>query len=208
MKKHTLATTILTLALASASQAAVIATTSYEAAEGFTNAVTGGYSVTTGGALWTSGDAGNYAGVWDGMASEPDGAFTAVIGNAGHWLAVDPTGSGGVGTMSFQWDEYSGSSAGGSFSVQWTTDVINGTETWTTAESIAQTGAANSGFIQENVVIDQAGDVKVRIVMDAGSGNGSSFDLMSVTDFTPVPEPSSTALLGLGGLALILRRRK
>ena len=27
-------------------------------------------------------------------------------------------------------------------------------------------------------------------------------------DYTPVPEPSSTALLGLGGLALILRRRK
>ncbi len=29
-----------------------------------------------------------------------------------------------------------------------------------------------------------------------------------VIDVTPVPEPSSTALLGLGGLALILRRRK
>ena len=27
-------------------------------------------------------------------------------------------------------------------------------------------------------------------------------------DITPVPEPSTTALLGLGGLALILRRRK
>jgi len=30
----------------------------------------------------------------------------------------------------------------------------------------------------------------------------------SYADVTPVPEPSSTALLGLGGLALILRRRK
>ena len=29
-----------------------------------------------------------------------------------------------------------------------------------------------------------------------------------IEDTTPVPEPSSTALLGLGGLALILRRRK
>ena len=141
------------------------------------------------------------------MASEPDGAFTAVIGNAGHWLAVDPTGSGGVGTLSFQWDEFSGTTAG-TFSVQWTTDLIDGTETWTTEETITQTPGANSGFIQENVVIDQAGDVKVRVILDAGAVNGSSFDLMSVTDFTPVPEPSSTALLGLGGLALILRRRK
>lgn len=29
-----------------------------------------------------------------------------------------------------------------------------------------------------------------------------------IVNFTPVPEPSTTALLGLGGLALILRRRK
>jgi len=33
-------------------------------------------------------------------------------------------------------------------------------------------------------------------------------DLVFDVDITPVPEPSSTALLGLGGLALILRRRK
>jgi len=37
----------------------------------------------------------------------------------------------------------------------------------------------------------------------------SDFDNMQIdVTFTPVPEPSSTALLGLGGLALILRRRK
>jgi hypothetical protein len=29
-----------------------------------------------------------------------------------------------------------------------------------------------------------------------------------VSDFLAVPEPTTTALLGLGGLALILRRRK
>ncbi|MGJ8657748.1 MAG: PEP-CTERM sorting domain-containing protein [Akkermansiaceae bacterium] len=48
-----------------------------------------------------------------------------------------------------------------------------------------------------------------------GTQNSSSvtraweFDNISISGTTiPVPEPSSTALLGLGGLALILRRRK
>ncbi|MFK7911041.1 MAG: PEP-CTERM sorting domain-containing protein [Akkermansiaceae bacterium] len=39
----------------------------------------------------------------------------------------------------------------------------------------------------------------------SGSGNDVLFDNFTVT---AVPEPSSAALLGLGGLALILRRRK
>ncbi len=37
------------------------------------------------------------------------------------------------------------------------------------------------------------------------AGSGTTFSSLSVT---AVPEPSSTALIGLGGLALILRRRK
>ncbi|MFT5633185.1 MAG: hypothetical protein ACI9SQ_000898 [Rubritalea sp.] len=34
----------------------------------------------------------------------------------------------------------------------------------------------------------------------------TSADLLERANFTPVPEPSSTTLLGLGGLALLLRR--
>jgi len=42
-----------------------------------------------------------------------------------------------------------------------------------------------------------------------GDGSGSqSANFAPPSDFTVVPEPSSTALLGLGGLALILRRRR
>lgn len=40
-----------------------------------------------------------------------------------------------------------------------------------------------------------------------GAGDGVEISALDV-EFTPVPEPSSSALLGLGGLALILRRRK
>jgi hypothetical protein len=36
----------------------------------------------------------------------------------------------------------------------------------------------------------------------------SASDIAARANFTPVPEPSPTALLGLGGLALILRRRR
>ena len=38
--------------------------------------------------------------------------------------------------------------------------------------------------------------------------SGTSRPNMVAAEFTTVPEPSTTALLGLGGLALILRRRK
>ena len=48
-------------------------------------------------------------------------------------------------------------------------------------------------------------------ITGTGANNNQStvfFDNARLTDITPIPEPSSTALLGLGGLALILRRRK
>jgi len=48
-------------------------------------------------------------------------------------------------------------------------------------------------------------------VEKAAAGGGDGFRVSNFSfsvDVTPVPEPSSTALLGLGGLALILRRRK
>jgi len=49
-----------------------------------------------------------------------------------------------------------------------------------------------------------AGINEIRVFNDtSGSGNDILFNNLSV-----VPEPSSAALLGLGGLALILRRRK
>ncbi|MGB0775997.1 MAG: PEP-CTERM sorting domain-containing protein [Akkermansiaceae bacterium] len=42
-----------------------------------------------------------------------------------------------------------------------------------------------------------------------GDGSGSqSASYAPPSDFTVVPEPSSTALLGLGGLALLARRRR
>lgn len=47
------------------------------------------------------------------------------------------------------------------------------------------------------------------ITITGGNGSSGGFSgLIIAQDTAAVPEPSSTALLGLGGLALILRRRK
>lgn len=46
------------------------------------------------------------------------------------------------------------------------------------------------------------------IVIGGEATNGSSSSTLGSISFESVPEPSSAALLGLGGLALILRRRK
>lgn len=52
-------------------------------------------------------------------------------------------------------------------------------------------------------------DLFVRITLDDPAGNSAQANLDNViVDHVAVPEPSSAALLGLGGLALILRRRK
>lgn len=64
------------------------------------------------------------------------------------------------------------------------------------------TGVARGTFAQTNLGTFQANASGILTI-----GATSEFSAVSF-DVTAVPEPSSTALLGLGGLALILRRRK
>ena len=83
--------------------------------------------------------------------------------------------------------------------VQWTMDGINEGNSGTASaagvyeflwdEGILKRGGANIGTFAENFTFTE----------DGGAGAGT---------LTAVPEPSSAALLGLGGLALIFRRRK
>ncbi|MGB0993246.1 MAG: PEP-CTERM sorting domain-containing protein [Akkermansiaceae bacterium] len=58
----------------------------------------------------------------------------------------------------------------------------------------------NAGLIFSGVAADVSGEF--HITFDGGNPT------LQALEFTSVPEPSSTALLGLGGLALIMRRRK
>lgn len=43
---------------------------------------------------------------------------------------------------------------------------------------------------------------------DGGNSKGGQLNALTVYETAVVPEPSATALLGLGGLALVMRRRK
>ena len=63
-------------------------------------------------------------------------------------------------------------------------------------------GLSNGNFTYTG---DGTGDVQIRITGLGGGVFNGSIDNISVD---AVPEPTTTALLGLGGLALILRRRK
>ncbi len=193
MKLNAIAAALAATTLA-ANAATIVASSSFEAADGFvtTTGNKGGINVTASNdsAAWLSGTVGvNYNSVWTGQALT--GTRSAVIGNVGQWMTVDPSGAAGVGTVSFSWERYTAST--GNFEVQWTIDVINGGETWTTAAAIDKTGSVGVVWKSEVIAINQPGDVKVRWINTTGTG-GQSFDDVSIT---AVPEPSSAALLGL-----------
>jgi len=114
-------------------------------------------------------------------------------------FTMDSTGvSSIVGDLGFSWLSIAGASlnvdgsaySGGAGS--YTLVDSNNFGAMMSAGSIAVTGLGTEG-IDYNVVITDI----------AGGGVGRDTIILNV-----VPEPSSTALLGLGGLALVLRRRK
>ena len=72
-------------------------------------------------------------------------------------------------------------------------------------------GSTRFRYIIISEVMDSVGRIKVR----KGEVNAHKPQIIRPASYntvelevTTIPEPSSTALLGLGGLALILRRRK
>ncbi|MFC4991422.1 PEP-CTERM sorting domain-containing protein [Rubritalea tangerina] len=61
--------------------------------------------------------------------------------------------------------------------------------------------------------VDNTQDLKVVLLAGGGTSGGStgrqSIDIDNVRlEYTAIPEPSATALLGLGGMTLLLRRRR
>jgi len=62
--------------------------------------------------------------------------------------------------------------------------------------------------VNTNVAIFDITGVNTVVFDDTTSNSGRSFNVGIYTSTVPIPEPSSAALLGLGGLALISRRRR
>lgn len=94
--------------------------------------------------------------------------------------------------------------------LQWFVTVDGGLEQEYGTEQVGQTGGFDTDTFSE--AITGASSVKFEFRLDNATGNGNIHfnDIQVNGDIitAAVPEPSSTALLGLGGLALILRRRK
>ena len=70
--------------------------------------------------------------------------------------------------------------------------------------TVFQTGAGTEGTL----LTFEVGGVTKDLVDGSSYANSNRGNYVDNIVFTLVPEPTTTALLGLGGLALILRRRK
>ena len=78
--------------------------------------------------------------------------------------------------------------------------------------AITGTGLVGDGNVNDQVYTNsftvQAGEAWVGGLLGVGLSTSESYPEVDHITLSVVPEPSSAALLGLGGLALILRRRK
>jgi hypothetical protein len=80
---------------------------------------------------------------------------------------------------------------------------VDGTIAVTTGTGTGGTLLNDGTILDFSVTSDASGDI---VLVFAAPSSNATFNALSIT--TAVPEPSFTALLGLGGLALILRRRR
>lgn len=133
---------------------------------------------------------------------DPDAGSGATVPFANSSLeAWSGTGPGGSFTFIF-----SGLDNGLTYSLQLATGA------WSINDAIDGTGVTADG---QNVAMGNLDTEPVYQTLTGLSTDGSGNLAVTVADgaisdavLTAIPEPSSTALLGLGGLALILRRRK
>ena len=143
------------------------------------------------------------------MGTTGDAGFDALVGNQSYEntgdLVTTITLTGlTLGTdYTFQFfivDDRSAAIAGRSVVLG---DLDGGTASASVARGLTG-GLASGNTITGAFTGDADGTQEITVTTTDGNGALTGYVLSSV----PVPEPSSTALLGLGGLALILRRRK
>ena len=130
--------------------------------------------------------------------------------NVGNTYDLQFTPDAGFGTLvdSFVFDDYASWQGGNKFNWSLFQDSAAGT---VIASGTGETTDGQNLTVNTGMATAYAGTVLMRIEKhpdNVGGGNsGQALDTISFTQ-QAIPEPSSMALLGLGGLALILRRRK
>ena len=115
-------------------------------------------------------------------------------------IAMNPAWSGGAAGVRVQLRQASDDA------VLWDSGLVDVSGTVVAGPAYSGTGHELSWNIDASTfVTGSAGEqINVRIAAEAGTVYADNVSL----SFDTVPEPTTTALLGLGGLALILRRRK
>lgn len=118
-----------------------------------------------------------------------------------YWVAGD-----GAPTGNNQWDFATGLSTGATTEYAWNGGTqITSTAGFTVAPLITEGNRRLFQIDLGPVAADGSGNINVFINDNPGNDDRTWYDGVG---FEPVPEPSSTALLGLGGLAMLLRRRR
>lgn len=227
MTKKTLITLGAAVAMSATSQAAVILDT------GFTGVSEAG--TTASGFAWTSATGAaaaastslTFTGSASGFISETAGTAEAgepigVAGNietAGSWsTSFTFTANDNYDLSSFDISSYSisggGAHQGAPHQVTWNLIISDAGQIFTGINGAIEAGGAAA----EAFSIDTTGTSLVSgttytfdLTVSSTDTGGNNIALNQLTlngNVAAVPEPSSTALLGLGGLALILRRRK
>ena len=215
----TLLTSALILGSAVASQAATIAVIDGG------GPTAGDLAHTTITDLSTGGD--SIGGITGGFTSDASGWRTA---DTSYWNNTEwdfAPGAGSTATWTFsnmaegtQWDVYStwklqdNRSYDAPYTIQGGADILIDQEIGPNPDLILNdsTDGVNEYNFEKigTATVNGAGEIVITLssVADTGDGSGDWVIVDAIAIQAVVPEPSSAALLGLGGLALILRRRK
>lgn len=201
MKKTILCTAVTALGLTASSYAAISIV-----ANNTTNV-----TISSGGANWdttTFPPSSNANVYWDANTNGTFGEAGENTGNVQGTLSftINPITSGTAYHFGMEGFGTAGATGTITFTItntDATTQLVNVVQGTTTNFS-----DSNGDQWQANFVFNNGGYGDV--VFNGGTGgNGANVnDHQGILTFTAVPEPSSTTLIGLGGLALILRRRK
>ncbi len=154
----------------------------------------------------------SYNGILDNLTESWWGVRATSTGSGGQFTII--VNGADLGAGSFDWTSWhhDQDNQSGVMDIEYS---VNGGSTFSLGvddldiisfDTDANVGAPNpAGF---TFVSNGADDIHIRFTNVASNNSGEAFALLNGFQIDEIPEPSSTALLGLGSLGLMLRRRR